>query len=83
MLFHIVKQTLIAGLLVFFGMFIGTIGMESVKYTKRFTFDQSWLLSGFDLITVLLGLFAVSQAFILLIGNDERAIMPSLKGKKK
>jgi putative tricarboxylic transport membrane protein len=76
------KQTLIAGMLVFFGMFISTIGMESVKYSKRFTFDQSWLLSGFDLITVLLGLFAVSQAFILLIGNDRRVSMPSLKGKK-
>ncbi|MEC7595532.1 MAG: tripartite tricarboxylate transporter permease [Pseudomonadota bacterium] len=76
------KQTVIAGMLVFFGMFISTVGMESVKYTKRFTFDQSWLLSGFDLITVLLGLFAVSQALILLTGNDKKVPMPSLKGGK-
>ena len=76
------KQTLIAGFLVFFGMFISTVGMESVKYTKRFTYDQSWLLSGFDLITVLLGLFAVSQALILLTGNDKKVPMPSLKGGK-
>ena len=74
------KQTLIAGFLVFFGMFISTIGMESVKYSKRFTYDQSWLLSGFDLITVLLGLFAISQALILLTGNDKKVPMPSLKG---
>ncbi|GIT35302.1 MAG: hypothetical protein Ct9H300mP4_16210 [Gammaproteobacteria bacterium] len=52
------------------------------NFKKRFTFDQSWLLSGFDLITVLFGLFAVSQVFILLIGNDKRVSMPSLKGKK-
>ena len=75
-------KTLIAGMLVFFGMFISTIGMESVKYSMRFTFDQKWLLSGFDLITVLLGLFAVSQAFILIIGTDKRVSMPSLKKGK-
>ena len=76
------NKTLIAGMLVFFGMFISTIGMESVKYTMRFTFDQKWLLSGFDLITVLLGLFAVSQAFILILGSDKRVSMPSLKRGK-
>ena len=75
-------KTLIAGMLVFFGMFISTIGMESVKYSMRFTFDQKWLLSGFDLITVLLGLFAVSQAFILILGTDKRVSMPSLKKGK-
>ena len=69
-------------MLVFFGMFISTIGMESVKYSMRFTFDQKWLLSGFDLITVLLGLFAVSQAFILILGTDKRVSMPSLKKVK-
>ena len=76
------NKTLIAGMLVFFGMFISTIGMESVKYSMRFTFDQKWLLSGFDLITVLLGLFAVSQAFVLILGSDKRVSMPSLKRGK-
>ena len=76
------NKTLIAGMLVFFGMFISTIGMESVKYSMRFTFDQKWLLSGFDLITVLLGLFAVSQAFVLILGSDKRVSMPSLKKGK-
>ena len=76
------NKTLIAGMLVFFGMFISTIGMESVKYSMRFTFDQKWLLSGFDLITVLLGLFAVSQAFVLILGSDKRVSIPSLKKGK-
>lgn len=76
-------ESLIAGVLVFLGMFISTIGMESIRYTKRFTFDQSWLNSGMDLITVLLGLFAMSQAFVLLIGNDSKVPMPDLKGQSK
>ena len=63
-------QTFAAGMLVFFGMFLDTVGMESVRYTKRFTYDQEWLISGFDLIVVLLGLFALSQAFVLLVGRD-------------
>ncbi|MDE0977504.1 MAG: tripartite tricarboxylate transporter permease [Arenicellales bacterium] len=74
-------KTFAAGMLVFFGMFLDTVGMESVRYTKRFTFDQSWLLSGFDLIVVLLGLFALSQAFVLLVGRDRKTQVASVSGK--
>ncbi|MEW2913921.1 tripartite tricarboxylate transporter permease [Leisingera sp. JC11] len=63
-------QTFAAGMLACFGIFLNTVGLEPVKYTKRFTFDQSWLSSGFDLIVVVLGLFALSQAFLLLIEKD-------------
>ena len=58
-------QTLIAAALVGFGIFINTIGLEPVKYSKRFTFDQAFLSSGVNLIVVVLGLFAISQAFYL------------------
>ena len=54
-----------------FGIFINTIGLEQVKYTKRFTFDQTWLASGINLIVVVLGLFALSQAFLLLVEKDK------------
>jgi putative tricarboxylic transport membrane protein len=74
-------KTFAAGMLVFFGMFLDTVGMESVRYTKRFTFDQSWLLSGFDLIVVLLGLFALSQAFVLLVGRDRKTQVAPVAGK--
>ena len=74
-------QTFAAGMLVFFGMFLDTVGMESVRYTKRFTFDQSWLMSGFDLIVVLLGLFALSQAFVLLVGRDRKTQVAPVAGK--
>ena len=35
-----------------FGIFIQTIGLEPVKYSKRFTFDQAFLSSGINLIVV-------------------------------
>ncbi len=74
-------QTLAAGALLCFGIFINTIGLEAVRYTKRFTFEQTWLASGIDLIVVVLGLFALSQAFILLVGKDETGKPPALVGK--
>ena len=74
-------QTFAAGMLVFFGMFLDTVGMESVRYTKRFTYDQAWLISGFDLIVVLLGLFALSQAFVLLVGRDTPTRAESVSGR--
>jgi len=63
-------QTFAAAMLASLGMFLGTIGLEPVKYTKRFTFDQTWLASGVDLIVVVLGLFAISQALLLLVDKD-------------
>lgn len=64
-------QVLAAGMLASFGIFLNTIGLEPVKYTKRYTFDQGWLSSGVDLIVVVLGIFALSQAFMLLVNKDE------------
>lgn len=63
-------QTFAAAMLAFFGIFLQTIGLEPATYSKRFTFDQSWLASGVDLIVVVLGLFAISQALLLLIDKD-------------
>ena len=63
-------QTFAAAMLAFFGIFLQTIGLDPTTYTKRFTFDQSWLASGVDLIVVVLGLFAISQALILLVDKD-------------
>lgn len=73
-------QSMIAAFLVCFGIFLNSIGMEPVRYTKRFTFNQTWLNSGIDLIVVVLGLFALSQAFFLLIQKDTQTKAPKLKG---
>ncbi len=63
-------QTFAAGMLASFGIFLNTVGLEPVRYTRRYTFDQTWLASGVDLIVVVLGLFALSQAFVLLVEKD-------------
>ncbi len=73
-------QSLIAAALACFGIFLNTVGLEPVKYSKRYTFDQSFLSGGVDLIVVVLGLFALSQAFYLLRGDDEKIRMTKLRG---
>lgn len=69
-----------AGALLCFGVFLNTIGLEPVRYTQRFTFGQTWLSSGVDLIVVILGLFAISQAFLLLSGSDVKRATPNFSG---
>ncbi len=44
-----------------FGLFIATFGMDPLTGAERFTFGSSDLLSGIDLIPVLIGLFAISE----------------------
>ncbi len=73
-------QIFAAGMLASFGIFLNTIGLEPVKYTQRYTFDQTWLSSGVNLIVVVLGLFALSQAFLLLTDEDKSPKAQPLKG---
>ena len=74
------KHTLIAAAMACFGIWLGTIGLHPASYSKRYTFDQSWLSGGVNLIVVVLGLFALSQAFILLQGDDENVTLKKMKG---
>ncbi|MHC8509040.1 MAG: tripartite tricarboxylate transporter permease [Rhodospirillales bacterium] len=74
------RRTLPAAALVCFGMFLNFIGIENVRYTQRYTFDMDWLGSGFNLIVVILGLFALSQAFTLLLAENKTPSVPKLKG---
>lgn len=41
------------------GLLIGTVGVDGLSGQARFTFGQAWLLSGLDLIVVLVGLYAL------------------------
>jgi len=63
-----------------FGIFLNTVGLEGIRYTQRYTFGQTWLTGGIDLIVVVLGLFALSQAFLLLVARDERPSAPPVSG---
>lgn len=73
-------QVFAAGMLACLGIFIQTVGLEPVKYSMRYTFDQIWLTSGFDLIVVVLGLFAFSQAFLLLLEPNNTPKPQPIKG---
>ena len=73
-------QAFAAGMLACFGILLSTVGLEPVKYTQRFTFGQDWLAGGVDLIVVVLGLFALSQAFILLTDPEAAPDARPVKG---
>jgi len=47
----------------FFGLAIGLVGIDSLTGQPRFTFGNSHLLNGIDVVTVAVGLFAVGETF--------------------
>lgn len=53
-----VLKTLISGLL---GLFIATIGTDPVIGCARLTFGSTVLLGGFDLIPIMIGMFALTE----------------------
>ncbi|MDE0703123.1 MAG: tripartite tricarboxylate transporter permease, partial [Rhodospirillaceae bacterium] len=60
-------RVLAAAMTLAFGLFLASVGLETAFNTQRFTFGQVWLQGGVPLIPVVLGLFAMSQAFVLLL----------------
>jgi len=48
---------------VFFGLFLGSVGMDQLTGTERFTFGNPALLNGIGLIPVIIGLFAIAEVF--------------------
>jgi putative tricarboxylic transport membrane protein len=58
-----VLKGLIAGV---FGLLISTIGMDPMTSFPRFTYDQLSLLNGLSFIPVMIGLFAVSEALVIM-----------------
>lgn len=74
-------QVFAAGCLAMFGIFLQTVGLDAVTYTQRYTFGLSFLSSGVNLIVVVLGLFALSQAFFLLGNPDSTPDAKPVTGK--
>lgn len=74
-------QIFAAGMLAMFGIFLNTVGLDAVTYTQRYTFELSFLSSGINLIVVVLGLFALSQAFFLLTDKDNSPDAQPTKGR--
>ena len=51
------------------GLFVSTIGLETAYGSARYTFDTTWMMAGVPLHSMILGLFALSQAFSLLFSD--------------
>lgn len=45
------------------GLFMATVGIDQMSGVQRFTFDVFSLSAGFNLVSVLIGLFALSEVF--------------------
>lgn len=66
------RQTMgLAAMLFGFGFLIAMIGRQTTRKIDRFTFDIEYLYSGFNLIVVIVGIFALSQALNLMVGKDD------------
>lgn len=66
------RQTMgIAAMLFGFGFLIAMVGRQSTRQIDRYTFDLEYLYSGFNLIVVIVGIFALSQAMNLMVGKDD------------
>lgn len=56
------------------GLLIGTMGIDNLSGQARFTFDQTWLLGGLDLIVVLVGLYALPPVLQLAEKADLKGL---------
>lgn len=56
------------------GLAVPLVGMDSMNGLARFTFGNVQLLSGFQQIPVLIGLFAISEIFIGFSADDRNAV---------
>lgn len=86
-------ESLVKGLISgFFGLLIATIGLDPITGYARFSFNIPNLMTGFPLLPVLIGLFAISQIFIQLEAVGEKSrhfrqkiknVLPSFKELKR
>ncbi|MEM2210456.1 MAG: tripartite tricarboxylate transporter permease [Nitrososphaerales archaeon] len=75
----------------FFGLWLSTIGLDPMTGISRFSFGIPFLNAGIDFISVVLGLFAVSEVFrmvqdplgMMKITGEVKTVLPKLKAIKK
>ncbi len=57
------------------GILVATVGIDSITGTMRFTFNKMNLFSGINYIPVMIGLFAMSQAFISVEEMTQKSVV--------
>lgn len=60
----------------FFGLLLTTIGLDTLTGSLRLTFGRRELLSGVDIISIMIGLFAVSEMFWQIAHPKRGAVEP-------
>ncbi|WP_434309933.1 tripartite tricarboxylate transporter permease [Hominifimenecus sp. rT4P-3] len=72
------------------GVLLGTVGMDTMTSTPRFTYGITYLLPGVNYVVAMIGLFGVSEALIQItmkdiqpVKQDVKKIIPSLDTIKK
>jgi putative tricarboxylic transport membrane protein len=86
-------KSLVKGLICgFFGLLIASIGIDELTGYARYSFDIPNLMTGFPMLPVLIGMFAVSQIFIELANVGKplsrynqkiRGVLPTWKEFKR
>ena len=59
-----------------FGLLLGTVGLDPVRSSARFTFGTLTLQSGIDLVPMVMGLFGISEVFRLIESKSRGAARP-------
>lgn len=66
-------ESMLKGLLMaLVGLVIATIGLDPLTGTARFTFGSYNLYDGIPLIAALVGLYAISEVFIMLVQKEKK-----------
>ncbi|RIX97983.1 C4-dicarboxylate ABC transporter permease [Aureimonas flava] len=60
------------------GLMLGTVGMDPLTFTSRFTFDLPLLQTGISFIAVMIGLFGVSEALAQLHHMDKAPVRQTI-----
>jgi putative tricarboxylic transport membrane protein len=75
-------KSIVKGLLsALFGMMFATIGLSPIDSAKRYTFGSLQLTSGFHLLVVLVGLYAISEVFSTASAKQQPVKVLSYKMK--
>ena len=64
-----------------FGLLLTTVGLDTLTGSLRLTFGRSELLSGIDIISAMVGLFAVSEMFFQLARPARRVEMEAVPAR--
>jgi putative tricarboxylic transport membrane protein len=70
------SKSMIKGLISgFFGLLLSTVGVDLISGNMRFTFNSIKLMGGFNILPVLVGIFAFAQVFLDLSKHDEQGVV--------